>query len=265
MRAALVALLAACGGGNGGNSDASGGGDASKPAHSGYVQAQSIDAMNVPGTPIQSGTASAGFFTSGAACTMQQQLGPCVLQTCTTGLTGAASAGLITISGGAETMTLAPAMDKTYAQQTASERLFMGGETLTYSAQGADIPAFTKTLTAPARATITSPAKPSTSLAVSRTQDLTVTWTGGAGGKVQVALIGATIASTLLCRFEASAGTGTIPAAALAMLPAGNGGFAMASIADTEQDTGDWAIDVSAYFNAVWPDDSIVSGGTTYQ
>jgi hypothetical protein len=69
----------------------------------------------------------------------------------------------------------------------------------------------------------------------------------------------------LFCRFEASAGTGEVPDAALALMPAGNGGFAMASIAHDVFETGDWAIEASAYFNAVWPDNAIVSGSVRFQ
>ena len=49
------------------------------------------------------------------------------------------------------------------------------------------------------------------------------------------------------------------------MLPAGMGSFAMATIADGDKVAGDYAVDISAYFNAVWADNSIVSGPATLQ
>jgi hypothetical protein len=93
-----------------------------------------------------------------------------------------------------------------------------------------------------------------------------VTWTGGTTGKQFVSLDGGTGRNTrLFCRFDASAGTGTIPPDALMMLPAGQGGFAMATITETSVDAGDWRVDLEAYYNAVWPDDAIVSGPTMVQ
>lgn len=270
---ALV-FVVACGGddssGVGGGGDGGGGGgtDAAKPAHEGFVSIQSYDAMNVPSTPTRGGTASAGFFSSGNYCTTTQTIGACEVATCTTTAPPAVSAGAITITGAAEAITLTPAADHTYATFMASSPLFSGGESITFSAAGADVPAFSASITTPAKTTITSPAKPTPNapyLNINRTLDMTVRWTGGGSGQVQVALDSSNADHRIFCRFEASAGSGTLSAAALMTLDAGLGGFAMASIAESEHDAGDWAIDVSAYFNAVWPDNAIVSGPTMFQ
>ena len=146
-----------------------------------------------------------------------------------------------------------------------AEPLVTGGVSSTCAAAGADVPAFTKSITAPTKATITSPAKPATYLTINRSQDFSVSWTGGGTGQVQVALNSMEADQRLFCRFEASAGTGKVPAAALATLATGTGGFAMASLAHSVFESGDWAIDAQAYFNAVWPDNAIVSGPTMLQ
>ena len=266
MRYALI-FLVACGGNNGGGDDGPGP-DAAPPAHTGFVSIQSYDAMNIPGTPTRGGTTSAGFFTAGAACTTLQTIGPCKVQQCTTTTqSGAQSAGVITITGATKPLSLVPGTDKVYAQQTSTTSLFNGGEMITFTAPGADVPAFTVAVTTPTKATITSPAKPAAGslLAVNRAQDFSVSWSGGGTGNVQVYLSGTTGSPSLFCRFAASAGTGKVPAAAIAMMTGTTGAFAMASIGLAEATAGDWGIEASAYFNAVWPDAAIVSGGTTIQ
>lgn len=272
MRYAIV-ILAACGGGggdgDGGGDDGGGGPDAARPTKSGFVFLQSYDAMNQPGMPTRGGAASAGFFDSAGACTSMQQIGACKLAMCSTSPpTNAASAGTVTIAGAAMPITLAPRGDDTYAQLTVMTSLFSGGESITFSAAGAEVPAFSQALTMPSKATITSPAEPpqdSPFLIVDRTRDFTVAWAGGGSGELQVSLFGTTGGPTLTCRFPASAGTATVPSAALMMLPAGMGGFAMAAIAETDVVAGDYGVTLSGYFNAVWPDNSIVSGPTTFQ
>jgi hypothetical protein len=259
MRYAFVFLVACSGGGG----DDGGGPDAPKATHSGYVSIQSYDAMNTPTMATRGGTSSAGFFASGAFCTNMQRVGPCDFALCVTTPPPAVSAGEIMITGAAQAITMTPTAEKTYNTFMTAAPLFSGGENITFAAAGADVVAFTKSITAPSKATITAPAKPSSTspyLNISRSQDFTVSWTGGGTGLVQVALNSSQADQRLFCKFEASAGTGKVPSAALQLLATGTGGFAMASIAQTVHEAGDWAVDVSAYFNAVWPDNAIVSG-----
>ncbi|MGE5183770.1 MAG: hypothetical protein ACM31C_16975 [Acidobacteriota bacterium] len=260
MRIAIL-VLAACGGGSGSRADAP------QPPHSGYIQLQSYDAMNAPGTATHGGSATAALFATGEQCTTMRHVGPCDLVQCAAVAPPAASGGTITITGAALPLSLTPAADGTYAEySTQTMPLFAGGESITFAAAGADVPAFTKTLSMPTKATITAPAKPTGYLAISRTQDLAIGWSGGGSGLVQITLLGQLSTDPRLqCRFSAGAGAGVVPAAALATVSTGMAAFAMASISDSEQDAGDWAIDVSGYFNAVWPDDSIVSGAASLQ
>jgi hypothetical protein len=259
----LIVFIGACTG-NGAHSP-----DGALPAKRGFVSIQSYDAMNVPGTPTRGGAASAGFYAIGDVCLVTQHLGPCDLAQCDSTPPEAISAGTITITGAAAPMiVLAPAADQTYAPLMSTTPLFSGGESVTFSAAGAAVPVFTESITTPAKATITVPAEPPASapfLIVNRAQDFTVSWSGGGSGQLQVALNSEDGSQRLFCRFAASAGTGKLPSAALSLLPSGTGGFAMASIAVAVHVAGDWAVDVSAYFNAVWPDASIVSGPAALQ
>lgn len=255
-----------------GESGPGGGGelaDAPRPGNYGAVSIQSYDAMNTPGTATRGGSASAAFFTDAAACTRTQVSGPCDVLQCDFQATPAqVSAGAITFTGALQPITLTPGANQAYPQLVVMQPLFTGGSTVTMSAAGAAVPAFTASLTMPAKATITSPFEPSAGspyLMIDRTRDFTATWTGGGDQRLQVALDGPSATSRLICRFDASAGRGTIPASTLALLPAGQGGFSMAAISTTEVFAGDWAVEATGYFNAVWPDGSIVSGPTMAQ
>src|SRR5688500_11276156 len=241
------------------------------PTKRGFMFVQSYDAMNVPNMPTRGGSASAGFWMVGASyCTNGSPVGPCEVMMCPAGMQPPpdASAGMITITGGVMPITLTPNADKSYTALTSQTApLFSGGASVMLSAAGADVPAFSASLTMPAKATITSPVEPPSSspyLIVNRAQDFTVRWSGG-GGTFQIGMYSPTTWPALVCKFPASAGSGTIPSSALMMLPAGMGSFAMATIADGDKVAGDYAVDISAYFNAVWADNSVVNGPAKLQ
>jgi hypothetical protein len=269
MRYALL-LVAACGGGSGSGDggDDTGGADAPRPTHAGFLGIQSYDAMNTPGTPTRGGTATAGFWAAGGFCTTMQTIGACDVARCLTSAPAQVSGGGVTISGAAQPIMLTPGAMDQYAPFMITSPLFAGGEMITFTTAGAVVPSFTKTIKTPTKATITQPARPSMTspyLVVNRTQDFTVSWSGGGSGKVQVALNSQQADQRVFCRFDASAGSGKVPSAVLSTLAPGQGGYAMAAITLEEAIAGDWAIEVSAYFNAVWPDNSIVSGPTMFQ
>jgi hypothetical protein len=265
MRIAIgLFVVAACGG-----DDAGGGGgpDAAPPMHRGYVRVQSYDGTNASNLPSVGGTAIAGFFTSAHYCTTEETVGPCKVTSCIATPSGAVSAGTITMTGGAQPVMLVPGTDNKYTQLTATTKLFNGGESVTFAATGADVAAFSVSLTMPDKAMITAPAKPPSTagLNIPRSQDFAVSWSVGGTGHVQIALYHTAADRYLFCGFKASAGGGAIPPAALAKLPAGTGVFVMASIAEGDHVAGDWGIDVSGYFNAVWPDNSFANGPATYE
>jgi hypothetical protein len=141
------------------------------------------------------------------------------------------SAGVIAISGGKVPVTLTPDAQNLYPRwQDMVTGLWDGGETIAMSAAGATVPAFNYTFTAPSLVEVTNPVffgvEP-----IDRTKDYTVTWSGGAVGTFQVTLavtINHVPIIALYCDFPSVAGMGTIPAAALARLPANTmGAFAV--------------------------------------
>ncbi len=143
------------------------------------------------------------------------------------------NAGTITIAGGtgdagAATLTygpqvVGPYMFNGYKSVTSSLQFFAGGDMLTATgAGGADLPAIpTQTVVAPSDITVTAPAcTGSTCPDVDRTVDLVATWTGGGAGKAFFTYesLSDRFAVIVSCNFDASAGTGTVPAALLAHL-----------------------------------------------
>lgn len=112
---------------------------------------------------------------------------------------------------------------------------FLGPGTFTVSFPGgADIPAFSTSITIPALATMTSPPPDSVnSFVVTRANGMIVTWTGGSSSAGYIKLSGSSATNNTYntgagfqCVVPASAGTFTIPPSVLLAMPPGNfGGF----------------------------------------
>jgi hypothetical protein len=233
-----------------------------QPTHSGFVTLQSITSTQPDTDPR--GLAGAVFPTD-YYCTSQPQ-GGCEIQVCVDNTQPFASAGTITVTGAAVPVLLAPKPDNTYGQLTMPQPLFDGGEHLTVSSTGGDIPAFSATVVPAGHVSITSP-DPNAYLLVPKADGLTVTWTGSGSGDLEIILAsGVETTTSLRCLFPIAAGTGTIPASALAGLPAGTQGiFLMAAIGRTEHVVGDWSIRIGTSFEATWSNGFGAYGRTLVQ
>jgi uncharacterized protein (TIGR03437 family) len=92
---------------------------------------------------------------------------------------------------------------------------------------GIDIPSFTANITIPAWPVLTT----STTAPINRANPLTLNWTGGTANSFVEVDLGSptdntfTTGSTVVCTAPSTAGTMTIPAAALLALPVGSNGF----------------------------------------
>jgi hypothetical protein len=204
MRAAIaVALVAACG-------SSAPGADANPPANTGFV---TLIEMHVLGTTMSSANASFAMGNvfgqpTGAAgeCTMYRG-----------NLTSTLSAGTIDITGTTVPLSLVPSGSP--PQYTAStfvpEPIFVQGSTITMTAPGAQFPAFTLQVTAPAPLDgFTPPAS------ISRAAGYHATWTVGTG-KIWL-LLGGNDAGTnvyLQCRV-ADSGSYLVTPDELALIPA---------------------------------------------
>jgi hypothetical protein len=188
---------------------------------------------NVTFTAVgQNGCALTSSATSAGPCSMNPCLAPPPPDGGTETLP---SAGNVTIAGAQlAPLTLEPATDGVYAPNTVEGQLpwTAGGAQVTF--QWAHLPGDpssaggSATVDTPAYIALTEGsafATPPTTLA--RDQDLTVAWTSdttpASADQVAVDLESGSV--QIVCIFASSAGTGTVPAAALALVPAGAGSY----------------------------------------
>jgi hypothetical protein len=162
------------------------------------------------------------------------------------------NAGTISISGARipAGTTLTPRADGIYRSFTKQGlKAWSGGETLSISADGADVPPFTGTVTAPApNVALTSPATSSIQKAdIDRSKPLPVAWSGAGAGTLTLIASARGGLSYVECQFDASKGKGQMPAKLLAKLPAGDAGFG-GWISTTEQvKAGSYSITLRGY------------------
>ncbi len=174
-------------------------------------------------------------------------IGPCVVTSCVQGAPvgggqshGVAPAGDITItdttSGKSQVFTAA---SSGYQNNGQSGSLANPGDSVTFSAAGGEVPAFSQTLVAPLPVTPNpfpcpdAAADSGVRCSVSRSQDLSLGWSGGDQGNVEITLsaFGAgcnnaqscpPLQSTAVCKFDVTVGSATIPKEVLARFPESN-------------------------------------------
>jgi hypothetical protein len=155
------------------------------------------------------------------------------------------SAGTITVTGGAVPLELR-FDDGAYDPIVLSEPLWPDGVATTFSvaAAGADIAAFTTTVTSPVLPVWTSPDISGTTISIDPTVDLELRWSGGSGGTVLASFLAAksTVGNVgLSCLFDLEAGIGVIPAEAMADLPPFESvplSFGVVAVSTSSVDTG---------------------------
>jgi hypothetical protein len=103
-------------------------------------------------------------------------------------------------------------------------------------------------------------------MTVARNAPWTATWTGTSSGSVVIYFdtTDGSNAYTTTCTFDASAGTGTVPAAAFASFPAGSGSFNFYVEASAPPVVAGWAIQFNASSAIVDPTGAGATGNTTY-
>lgn len=251
---------------------------ASSPRGFGNVTLTSFSYMAF-GVPVQSATASAGFGGPGMApdC-MNQTFGACQFSSCQLPLSNPdggtphyPDAGNITIAGGTKMVSLTPKADGSYTPYVDTMNvLWSGGETLNIAATGNLIPAFSTTITAPVVAQLTTPAPPAQGarLMVNRGMDLVLKWTGGQGDSIEAVLstpVASGKALAVTCTFPAGDTMGTIPAAALMNLQAGNGSFTVYGGSVKTMPASEYDLNISALSLMHDANGRTASYGATYQ
>ncbi len=194
--------------------------------------------------------------------------GACEVQTCTSGTPtdGGVSvtytdAGPVTVSGvqvNDGTMTLTPGA---YGYQTVSGAvaLFNAGDSVRLVAPGnpQGAPAFDVSLVAPSSVNVTAPVFNQGMVTAAAAHDLAVHWTGSSTADVKVQLAGGSGGTSVLarCAFAGNAGSGTVPAAALAAVAAA-GGYAsivITSESDATRTPDGWNLAFALSTNAIQP------------
>ena len=270
------------------NGDSSTGGDgATESGGSGKTGRINVSQTAIAGGTSYFSSVAASFSAGGGTvvvagnCTTTTQ-GSCTVLKCTAppdagtvdagedggdaGPVVAPNAGDITVSGpkfpDGGSFVLTPGDAGTYQGATGptTAPIFAGGDNLTASAAGKDVPAFSnQTLVAPSDLDVTAPTFTASVTTFKRSENLAITWTaadgGAATGTVNV-LVSAhdtpDDSSTIItCAFPAAGGTGSVPTAALQDLPQANGttinGFiSIIPEAATPFTAGDWNITFSA-------------------
>jgi hypothetical protein len=216
---------------------------------------------------IQSGPTSAAALAefdsapSSRATLTVEDLGSCYVITATPDPNASSkmvSAGAIVIAGARQTVTLTPDANGSYAQFSETVGpLWRGGETVTITAAGDAVPAFSASETAASPVDVTAPALPApgAQLTVDRTRDLAFAWSRGTAGRVQAALSPDAGDVSVACDFPTSAGMGAIPAAVLGRLPSGATGVVSLSGGGTDfhfVEAGGWSIAIQVGTNASW-------------
>ncbi len=175
------------------------------------------------------------------------------------------SGGTVTFSknGAAPFATLSPKADNTYdGFYDIRGPLFASGDSLAVSAAGGpSLPAFSGTLSAPAAGTITAPAAPAGiggRITIAQAADLQLTWTGGGAGKLHLVMNSGDGKGQVDCSFDAAAGSGVVPAAALSRLVAGaNASISLGFVASAPLTAGGETVNFSVSTSALKPDGTL--------
>jgi hypothetical protein len=185
-----------------------------------------------------------GFFdATGTACPTVVNAGSCQYSRCPSGpVVGTArDAGIVRVVHGSDAP-IELVKSKSYAQADLAATFFAAGDTLTFSATGADVPAFSDAkVVAPADLTSTLPTE------IDRTKDLTITWTGGTTGEVGLFLSGSleTESESISCSAPAAGGTLTVPKELLAKLASTSGFFDLAPTSEQRVESSAWIVNLT--------------------
>lgn len=221
------------------------------------------------------GFASAGFIAAlpDGPCTVSHPTSACEFLSCASTTSTPADSGDITVSGVAGAgILLFPNVEHIYNISRQDSALWSGGEPITITSLGnsadGQVPAFSTVLSAPGEVHVTAPIfAPLSALSIPRDEDLLVTWTGASAGElvVELSVVDSGI-QTLNCRFPVLAGSATIPAEALASLPATTNATFQVRTEDSDLViAGDWEIKVLTRTVGYSDDDQIAAQVATLE
>ncbi len=206
-------------------------------------------------TSTQYTSISLAFFEEPSTCTEKTE-GGCTIKHCPPSPNALVyrRAGQVTIAGGLRSYQLAPTQSGAYGAVDQSGFPFQGGETVTLTAAGDLVPAFTIDAIAPFQVTVDQPAISNGALNVSASKALAVAWTGSPGGEVLAVLTRYSSVGEVTngyCRFSGEAGTGALPQAliqTIAQAPGENISFGIISRNQTTKTVGAYQVQLNLTF-----------------
>ena len=262
--------------GEGGSGEGGEGGEEFN-GQSGYVSLNQTK-MTIPTGSLVNYAVTASFTKitywgqGGNNCDISSE-GACTVYKCDTSAPGTSieyvAAGTITITGGKAPLTLAFDAGTGIYSTYATDLLWSDGATLTVSASGGVVPAFSATVTGVAQVVLVKPALPAAGvkLPVSTNGPMAFQWSGSSVGTITAMMSQSTTAPsvTVRCVFDASAGAGSAPAAAMNAFPAGASGTLTVLGSETKDAAvPDWTVNVSTNMVAAKPDGTLASGEVTF-
>jgi hypothetical protein len=257
-----VGASSGTGGVGGGGTDAAGrsGSDSGGTAPTGPSGEIVVSSLVYYPIAAQSQTFAYARFRAGPAVTSSPttQYGDCsVSEACADEpVPVAPHAGLITVlsPGPSFALELPPNAVGVYPQWSQSGSVFTGAESLSISAAGGDVPAFSRELTYPLLLLVTEPvlAAGESVARAPRTGDLTLRWDRGTAG-VLLQVQSQKAMNALVCTVPSELGTLTIPAAALGRLDVGSELLLLTAVAEHVQ-AGDFDVSLLLAGVAVTPD-----------
>jgi hypothetical protein len=166
--------------------------------------------------------------------------------------------GTITVTVGGAAVTMPPLTDGTYDVYQPKTALWSTSQTMTVTAPGHELPAFTASLQTPEKLRVAmSPPATGNKLLVTRNADLPLTWTGSVGNVSFTFVSSApSLVGILSCTYPAAQDQATIPKALLGQLPVGSGAVSGSAVATTNVRVGEMQVFVYAAAPAVYSDDS---------
>lgn len=230
---ASLGCAAGSGGGSGDDGDGGSAGSLLPPNAFGSILVSSIDGTDHDGGVARSASFSAGYRSSDAlppGCS-EKDFGPCVLSQCVfvEGVEAESSsfdAGDISFTGTSVSPTLVADAFGEYASFNAMEPAFVPGSLLSTAISGSDrVDPHGLSVTSPAAPAILMSIPDSGTVVVDASQDIHLSWSGGAGATVSAGFVTASQNADeivlILCKFPIEQGSGTIPQSALQFLQPG--------------------------------------------
>jgi hypothetical protein len=175
-------------------------------------------------------------------CTVTEE-GTCRTISCPTSRSSlrSASAGAVHLKAGSHSADLLPEFNG-YPNVQETGAFFEGGEELSIRGDGDAVRSFSTQVTAPSPVMVTAPLD--ATVVVSKTQELTLTWTGDSAGVLVFQLSGKVDQNDVKvqCRFLPSAGTAVVPGSAFEALPAGKYTAQVFTRSRAVVAAGDWSV-----------------------